>query len=132
MIQKKFETIFTKKLQGDDSAFTLRDDLVYTEELTRKMMQNLSEPLVNKGLTENFEDKTFIRNLQGPFYQLISQQGPKDDDFHTICTQDLIDTANENCKRVLIIGKPRSGKTTLAKQLEKRLNLLLVSTDIWI
>ena len=96
------------------------------------MMQNLSEPLVNKGLTENFEDKTFIRNLQGPFYQLISQQGPKDDDFHTICTQDLIDTANENCKRVLIIGKPRSGKTTLAKQLEKRLNLLLVSTDIWI
>ena len=132
MIQKKFETIFTKKLQGDDSAFTLRDDLVYTEELTRKMMQNLSEPLVNKGLTENFEDKTFIRNLQGPFYQLISQQGPKDDDFHTICTQGLIDTANENCKRVLIIGKPRSGKTTLAKQLEKRLNLLLVSTDIWI
>ena len=63
MIQKKFETIFTKKLQGDDSAFTLRDDLVYTEELARKMMQNLSEPLVNKGLTENFEDKTFIRNL---------------------------------------------------------------------
>lgn len=26
MIQKKFETIFTKKLQGDDSAFAIRDD----------------------------------------------------------------------------------------------------------
>ncbi len=34
--------------------------------------------------------------------------------------------------RVLIIGKPRAGKTTLAKQVEKRLNLVRISTDQWI
>lgn len=34
--------------------------------------------------------------------------------------------------RVLIIGKPRAGKTTLAKQIEKRLNLVRISTDQWI
>ena len=32
----------------------------------------------------------------------------------------------------MIIGKPRSGKSTLAKQLEKRHNLLRVSADRWI
>lgn len=31
-----------------------------------------------------------------------------------------------------MIGKPRSGKTTLAKQIEKRLNLTRVSADVWI
>ena len=32
----------------------------------------------------------------------------------------------------MILGKPRSGKTTLAKQLVKRHNLLIVSADRWI
>ncbi len=32
----------------------------------------------------------------------------------------------------MIVGKPRSGKTTLAKQLEKRLNLTRVSVEVWI
>lgn len=33
---------------------------------------------------------------------------------------------------MLVLGKPRSGKTTLAKQIEKRLNLTRVSVDVWI
>jgi len=32
----------------------------------------------------------------------------------------------------LILAKPRSGKTTLAKQLEQRLNLVRVAADAWI
>jgi adenylate kinase family enzyme len=31
-----------------------------------------------------------------------------------------------------VIGKPRSGKTTLSKQIEKRMNLYRVSVDVWI
>jgi predicted kinase len=34
--------------------------------------------------------------------------------------------------RVLILGKPRSGKTTVAKELQKRLNLVRISADVWI
>jgi len=34
--------------------------------------------------------------------------------------------------RVIILAKPRSGKTTLAKQLEKRLNLVRIAADAWI
>ena len=34
--------------------------------------------------------------------------------------------------RVLVIGKPRSGKTTLTKELEKSLNLVRVSVDNWL
>lgn len=32
----------------------------------------------------------------------------------------------------MILAKPRTGKTTLAKNLEKRLNLVRVATDAWI
>lgn len=46
--------------------------------------------------------------------------------------KDLIQTANRERMRVIVLGKPRSGKTTVAKELEKRLNLLRVSTDTWI
>ena len=34
--------------------------------------------------------------------------------------------------RVLVIGKPRSGKTTLTKELEKSLNLVRVSVYNWL
>jgi DNA replication protein DnaC len=45
---------------------------------------------------------------------------------------DLIETVNKERLRVLLLGKPRCGKTTLAKQLEKSLNLVRVCTDTWI
>lgn len=44
----------------------------------------------------------------------------------------MIDIANKEIMRVLILAKPRSGKTTLAKQLQARLNLVRVSADSWI
>jgi predicted kinase len=44
----------------------------------------------------------------------------------------LIEIANKETIKVLILAKPRTGKTTLAKNLEKRLNLVRVATDAWI
>lgn len=61
-----------------------------------------------------------------------SKTGPSEDDFLICGTHDLIHTVNKETHRVLVIGKPRSGKTTLAKQIEKRLNLTRVSADVWI
>ena len=55
-----------------------------------------------------------------------------EDDFGKCATSDLIDIANKEIMRVLIVSKPRCGKTTLAKQLEKRLNLVRVAADQWI
>ena len=70
--------------------------------------------------------------MKGPFYQLISQSGIKDDDFVTSYTQDLIDYACTPTPKVLLIGKPRSGKSTLAKLLAKKLGLVHVSVENWV
>ena len=53
--------------------------------------------------------------IKGPFYKLLSKEGPSEDDFTKCGSNDLIDTANKEIFRVLILAKPRSGKTTLAK-----------------
>lgn len=34
--------------------------------------------------------------------------------------------------RIVIVAKPRSGKTTLAKQLEARINVVRIAADQWI
>ena len=34
--------------------------------------------------------------------------------------------------KVLILGKPRSGKTTLAKALQEKLDLVRISADVWL
>jgi len=63
---------------------------------------------------------------------MISQSGIKDDDFVTSYTQDLIDYATTPTPKVLLIGKPRCGKSTLAKLLAKKLGLVHVSVENWV
>jgi adenylate kinase family enzyme len=43
----------------------------------------------------------------------------------------LIDYATNPAPRVLLLGKPRSGKTTLAKKLSEKLDLVHVSIENW-
>lgn len=45
---------------------------------------------------------------------------------------DLIEYANRETLKILIIGKPRSGKSTLAQALCKSLDLVRISVDTWI
>lgn len=132
MLQKKFETLFTVKLQGDEEYATARDNKVYDIEKARKRNARIREAITSKGMAETHEGKDFLRLMRGPFYQLISQEGPREDLYDCMGTQDLIDSANKEPMRVLLLGKPRSGKTTLANELQTRLNLLRVSPDVWL
>lgn len=44
----------------------------------------------------------------------------------------MIDYATTPAHKILLIGKPRSGKTTLAKLLKTRLDLVHVSIENWL
>ena len=55
--------------------------------------------------------------MKGPFYQYDSKEGLKQDTFENCAENDLIEAANKEHMRILIIGRPRSGKTTIAKML---------------
>lgn len=132
MLQKKYESFFTIKLQGDTELAKERDEKIFELERNRRQLTRIVEPLTSKGLAENFDAKDFLKVIKGPFYKLHSKNGPGEDCFEKCGTNDLIDTANKEIYRVLILAKPRSGKTTLAKQLEQRLNLVRVAADAWI
>lgn len=70
--------------------------------------------------------------MKGPFYQHASQHGISEDDFVNSATQDLINYATSQAPKVLLLGKPRSGKTTLAKLLADRLKLVHVNVENWL
>ena len=132
MLQKKYESFFTIKLQGDTEVAVERDEKIFELERNRRKLTRINELLTSKCLFETFDAKDFLKVIKGPFYKLQSKSGPTEDDFGKCATSDLIDIANKEIMRVLIVSKPRCGKTTLAKQLEKRLNLVRVAADQWI
>jgi len=132
MLQKKYESFFTIKLQGDSETAVERDEETFKQEKDRRKTTRKNEQLTSKGLSENFDSKDFLKVIRGPFYKLQSKCGPSEDDFEKCGTFDLIDIANKEVIKLLILAKPRSGKTTLAKQLEQRLNLVRVAADAWI
>jgi hypothetical protein len=56
----------------------------------------------------------------------------KEDRLVVSAEQDLIDAATKPAPRIFVIGKPRSGKSTLAKNLAVRLDLVHINTENWI
>lgn len=85
-----------------------------------------------KGLKETFEDKSFVKMMRGPFCALDSKEGLKEDDFYNCYEQDLIDAAKTSAMRIMVIGKPRSGKSLLSKNLALKLDLVHINLDNWL
>lgn len=85
-----------------------------------------------KGLKETYEDKSFVKMMRGPFCALDSREGMKEDDFYNCYEQDLIDAAKTAAMRIMIIGKPRSGKSLLSKNIATKLDLVHISLDNWL
>ena len=81
-------------------------------------MARFKDALRGTKLEETHEPEgDFLQMTHGPFYKLMSTEGSRDDDFYTMRTHDLITSAASSNLRILLLGMPRSGKTTLAKQL---------------
>ena len=131
MLVKKFETIYTENLNADENDLKRIDKIVEREEQRKKTVKT-AERLNTKGVAETFPEQSLIKMMKGPFYQHISSEGIIDDNFLTCAQQDLIDYATTPAHKILLIGKPRSGKTTLAQNLSKRLDLVHVSLENWL
>ena len=105
---------------------------MFEKESKRKADAVAIDSLTAKGLAESYDEQNFLKNMKGPFFKLISKEGIRDDDLVNCAQNDLIESANKEVMRILIIGKPRTGKTTLAKSLEAKLDLVRIAPDIWI
>ena len=70
MLQKKYETFFTIKLQGDTEHAVDRDEKLFDIDKNRRKLARINEPLTAKGLYENFDAKDFLKVIRGPFYKL--------------------------------------------------------------
>ena len=92
----------------------------------------MKDSLASKNLQETYDEKNYLKLMKGPFYNMISKEGSHEDDFANCTTQDLIDSANSELMKILLIGKPRCGKTTLAKALAEKLDLVRISPEVWI
>ena len=81
MLQKKYESFFTIKLQGDTEVAVERDEKIFELERNRRKLTRINELLTSKGLFETFDAKDFLKVIKGPFYKLQSKSGPTEDDF---------------------------------------------------
>ena len=131
MLSKKFETLYTENLNADENDLKRLDKVADREEQRRRQVRT-AEPLNTKGVGETYEEKSLIKMMKGPFYQYASRAGLSEDDFVNCRTQDLIDFATAPAARIFLIGKPRSGKTTLAKALATKLDLVHINVNNWL
>jgi polynucleotide 5'-kinase involved in rRNA processing len=116
MLTKKFESMYTDALNMDEQEEKRIENVVEKEDARVQQVKH-HEHLTSKGIFEKYEEKQFIKAIQGPFYGLTSKDGCIEDDYVNSNMQDLIDYANAEVLRILVLGKPRSGKSTLASKL---------------
>jgi hypothetical protein len=131
MLHKKFETLHRDHTQADTNEQRRWAALVDGVEKDKRAAMKPG-PIAQKGLKETYEDKSFIKMMRGPFSGLESREGLREDNFYTCAEEDLIEAARTDSLRLLVIGKPRSGKTNLSKSLAQRLDLVHISVDNWL
>jgi len=95
MLSYKFQTFWTQKVSEKQTPEEKqRDEKTFEAEQTRKTAALFKESLTSKNLTENFDEKNYLKLMRGPFYAMISREGSREDNFVTCPTTDLIDSAN--------------------------------------
>jgi hypothetical protein len=122
--------LYTENLNDDSNP--KRSDKIAEREQARKRDVKNTQALHDKGVGERNEEKPMIKIFKGPFYKYISKDGLVDDDFSSCPQNDLIEYASKQALRIMLFGKPRSGKTTLAKNMCKRLDLVHVNVENWL
>ena len=131
MLFKKFEAIFTDRAAADNKEQMRLKKLIEKED-KRRLLAMKHATIALKGLSETHEEKSFIKMMRGPFYQLDSRDGLQQDHFETCAEGDLIQAAKTSALKILVIGKPRAGKTSLAKNLATKLDLVHISVEGWL
>lgn len=81
-------------------------------------------------MVENNSDKNESWYAWGPFHYLMSRQGILSDPVTT--EHEVISAAKQKPLIILVLGKPRSGKTKTAKDLCQALDLVHITVDRWI
>ena len=133
MMSFKFQTYWTNKISDKQEPYEKqRDEKTYESEKQRKQAALLKDSLTSKNLTENFDEKNYLKLMRGPFYNMMSRSGSREDDFANCTMHDLIASANAELLKILLLGKPRSGKTTMAISMAEKLDLVRISPDIWL
>ena len=133
MMSFKFQTYWTNKISDKQEPYEKqRDEKTYESEKQRKQAALLKDSLTSKNLTENFDEKNYLKLMRGPFYNMMSRSGSREDDFANCTMHDLIASANAELLKILLLGKPRSGKTTMAMSMAEKLDLVRISPDIWL
>jgi hypothetical protein len=131
MLHKKFETLFRDRVAADQSEQRrwqgILEGVIKDKSATMKHGH-----ISQKGLKETYEEKSFVKMMRGPFSALDSKDGLKEDNFYVSAEQDLIDAAKTQAMRVLIVGKPRSGKTVLSKNIAAKLDLVHICLENWL
>lgn len=131
MLHKKFESIFRDRAQAETAEQRRFQGILDGIEKDKRVVMKPGS-ISQKGLKETFEEKSFVKMMKGPFCQLDSREGLREDDFYTCSEEDLINAAKTPAMRILVIGKPRAGKSNLAKNLALRMDLVHVSVDNWL
>jgi SpoVK/Ycf46/Vps4 family AAA+-type ATPase len=132
MLYTKFEQFLDERVKADNKEMQKARKIMEKEHKKRdeaKAIKTISQ----KQIKETFTDKeNFIKMMKGPFCQLESEEGLRKDDFYTCAEKDLITAANKTPYRIMIIGKPRSGKTLLSSKLCTKLDLVHINLENWI
>lgn len=131
MLFKKFDAIYADRA-GSDSKEHKRLKRLIDKDEKRRAEARKALPLIQKSLTETYEEKTFLKMMKGPYYQLASRDGPQEDGFVFANEEDLINDAKQQALRILVIGKPRAGKSILSLNLAVKLDLVHINVDNWV
>ena len=80
MLYKKYECIYNDRSNADNKEQKRLKKLIEKDD-KRKINTLKHGNIAQKGLSETYEEKSFIKMMKGPFFQLDSKDGLKEDDF---------------------------------------------------